>query len=197
MVGVDQAKIDADCSALLNQVTGPTVGGDGHRVEEVLGDSKSNRLQGDGETRRQAMNVCGDGGQPLGPVPGGIGGGHVGQESLGGANVRCRLLPTDVLLPGLKRQPIGGAAPVIHRDANQSAGQTAHVPFGRGHEPGMGTAETHGYAEALSRADHHVGPHLARWCQQTTGQEVGGDRHQATGLMDGFDQRRQIPHLAG
>ena len=59
--------------------------------------------------RPSGVHPAGDVAQALGPVVHGVHRGHHGQQHLRRADVRGGLLPADVLLARLERQPVGGA----------------------------------------------------------------------------------------
>ena len=127
---------------------------------------------------RPAVHPARDAAQALGPVVHGVHGGDHGQQHLRRADVRRRLLAPDVLLAGLQRQPVGGAALGVDREAHQPAGQVPLEPGLDRHERRVRAAVPERHAEALRRADDDVGAPLPRRLEQGQGQEVGGDRHQ-------------------
>ena len=73
--------------------------------------------------RARAMDALGDRGEPVGAVVDRVHAGHHGEQHLRGADVAGRLLPADVLLAGLQREPVGRVAVGVDRDADQPAGQ--------------------------------------------------------------------------
>ena len=95
--------------------------------------------------------------QPVGAVVDRVHRRHDGEQHLRGADVRRRLLAADVLLARLQREPVGGVARGILRDADEAAGQLALEARAHGHVAGVRTAEAHRHAEALRRADGDVG----------------------------------------
>ena len=123
------------------------------------------------------VHPAGDLRQSFGSVVHGVGGGHVGEQHLGGADVGGGLLTTDVLLAGLQGEAQGGPAFGVHRHPYQATGQGATNPIVHGHEAGVGAAVAHRDPESLGGPDHHVGPPFAGRGQQREGQEVGGDAH--------------------
>ncbi len=94
---------------------------------------------------------------PLGAVVDAVHRRHHGEQHLRGADVARRLLAADVLLARLQREPVGGVAVGVDRDADEAAGQLAGERVGDGHEAGVRAAEAHRHAEALRGADHDAG----------------------------------------
>ena len=70
----------------------------------------------------QPVYALSDPPQTLGTVPGSVEAGHVGEEHLGGADVRGRLLAADVLFACLEREPQRRPAGSIGADADEAAG---------------------------------------------------------------------------
>ena len=154
-----------------------------------------------------AQRVGGDRGHPLGPlgdaaqpgraVVGGVEPGDVGQQDLGRADVRRRLLATDVLLARLQREAQRGPPGGVGADADDAPGQGAGGRLVGGDERGMGTTEHHRHAEALRRADRDVGAELTRRRRQHARQQVGGDDGEAAGGVDALDRRPPVDDRAG
>ena len=141
------------------------------------------------------MHAGGDGFQPHRAVVDGVEARHVGQQHLGGTDVGVGLLAADVLLAGLHRHAQGGLAAGILGDADDATRHGAFVGIAGGEEGGMGATVAHGHAEALGRAQHHVGSQLARGFEQQERQDVGADAGQPfLGLHRG-DKRPQIFHF--
>ena len=106
------------------------------RVEEVLvRDLEAAGAQPAGQGERAAVHAGRDRGQALGTVVDGVGAGHHGEQHLRGADVAGRLLPADVLLPGLQRQAVGDVAVGVHRDTDQAPRQLAGQPLADGEVP--------------------------------------------------------------
>ena len=122
---------------------------------------------------------------------------HVGQQHLGGTDVGVRLLAADVLLAGLHRHAQGILATGILGDADDAARHGALVGIAGGEEGRVGATVTHGHAEALGRAEHHVGPQFTRGFEQQQGEHVGPDAGQPLLGLDRSDQGTQIGHVAG
>ena len=142
------------------------------------------------------MHPCGDGPQPLRPMPDGVEPRHHRQQDLRGADVRRRLLPPDVLLACLQGEPHRRPSRRIHRYAHDAARQRPPEPLARSEERRVRATETHRHPEALRRSDHHVGALAARARQHHQGERVGADDRQRSRLMRGLDFGRQITDLA-
>src|SRR6266566_3282123 len=139
----------------------------------------------------------GDPAQPLRPVVDGVRASHHREQDLRGADVAGRLLPADVLLPGLQREPVRRPPVRVPGDADQPPRQLPLEPGAHRHEAGVRTAEAERHAEALRRADHHVGTPLARWLEQRQGEQVGADRHHGAARLRFGDDPGQVPDRAG
>ncbi|MNX63641.1 hypothetical protein D3C86_946460 [compost metagenome] len=152
-----------------------------------------------GEPQRQdagqAMDPGGDGLQPHRAVVDGVEARHVGQQYLGGTDVGVRLLAADMLLAGLHRHAQGTLATGILGDAYDAARHGALVGIAGGEEGSVRATVAHGHAEALGRAEHHVGPQFTRGFEQQQGEHVGTDAGQSLLGLDGGDQGAQIGHL--
>ena len=133
--------------------------------------------------------------QPVGAVIDGVHRGHHGQQHLGGADVRGRLLAADVLLAGLQRQAVGGSAGGVHGDADQTPRQRTLELVTGGEEAGVGSTEAERHPETLRGADHHVGAQLARRGEQGERQQVCGDDEMATARRDLVRHGAQVADL--
>ena len=99
------------------------------RVEELPVDQAEAGLPQPGRhVDGAAVDAAGDAAQSLGAVVHGVHGGHHGQQHLGGADVRRRLLPADVLLPRLQGEAIGGALLRVDRESDEPPRQIALQP---------------------------------------------------------------------
>ncbi len=161
-----------------------------HRVHDLV--TGVAQLRGDRERLR--THPLGDAAQPVGPVVDPVHARHDGEQHLGGADVRGGLVAADVLLPGLQREAVGGAAVGVARDSDEAAGHLALETFAHGEIAGVRPAEAHGHAEPLRRADRDVGTELARGRHERQGEQVGGDDRKATRLAHGGDDERGVPH---
>src|ERR1035438_4888421 len=141
--------------------------------------------------------------QAGGAVVAGEHGRHAGQQRLRGADVTGRFLTTDVLFPGLEREPQRRAAARILGDAHDAAGYLAlkGVP---GREVGrMRSTVTEGDAKTLRAAEGHVRAEFARWAKQGEAEQVRRYRIQRalrvrlldkSGVVEDFPERVRILH---
>ena len=142
------------------------------------------------------MHAGRDRGQPARAVVHRVHRRHHGQQHLRGADVAGRLLPADVLLAGLQREPVGRPPVRVEGDAHQPAGQLpAQVVAGRDVRR-VRAAVAHRHAEPLGAADRDVGAQLAGRGEQGQGQQVGGDGGERAPAVRGLDGRAEVPDLA-
>ena len=193
-VGVDGAQVDATLRG-PRATTSParpgtrTVSVSNHVAWTT---STPPAAQAGGEDRRQAVHALGDAGQAVGPVPHGVQPGDVGQQHLGGADVRRGLLPADVLLTGLEGEAQRRAAGGVGGHADQAAGQRPGEGVAGGEEGGVGTAEAHRHAEALRRADGDVGaPRRRARASSTRASRSAAATTSAAGVVDAPATRGQ------
>ena len=99
--------------------------------------------------------------QPVGPVVDRVHRRHDGQQHLRGADVGGRLLPADVLLTGLQREPERGGAVRVVGHPDQPAGELPLDLGAHRDEPRVRTAEPERHAEPLRGADRDVRADLA------------------------------------
>ena len=102
------------------------------------------------------VHSAGNVAQPIGPVVHAIDRRHVGEQRLGRADVRRRLLAADVLFARLQRHAVGAAAAAVHRDADDPARRLANERLARREERGMRSAVPQRHAKPLGVADDHV-----------------------------------------
>ena len=143
-----------------------------------------------GQQPRLQVHAPRDPPQSVRPVPDRVEARHHRQQHLRGADVRRRLLAADVLLAGLQREPHRRCARRVLAHADQPPGHLPLVGVARGEEAGVRAAEAHRHAEALRRAHHHVGAHLAGRRQQRQRQRIGGDDRERAGGVGGRDLGR-------
>ena len=155
------------------------------------------RPEGGGQASGLAVHPLGDVPQALGAVVHGVHRRDHGEEHLRGADVRGGLLPADVLLARLQGEAVGGAPGGVDRHADQPAGHRAAEVVAGGEEPGVRTAVAERHAEALRRADAHVGALLAGRGEQRARQQVGGDGDEPAGLVHGGDGGGEVAHHPG
>ena len=146
---------------------------------------------------RLSVHPLGDPLQPIRPVVHRVHRRHDGQQHLRGADVAGRLLPADVLLPGLQREPERGGAVRVMGHPDQPAGQLPLDLAAHRDEPGVRAAETQRHPEALRRPDRDVRADLAGRAQQGQRQQVGRDRDLRLSLVGGLDQLAMVADGAG
>lgn len=110
-------------------------------------------------------------------------GGHVGEQSLGSANVAGRLFTTNVLLPSLERQTVSLLAIGILGDSDKTSRHPALVFVAASKKGGMGTAVTHGNTEALGAADGNVDAEFSRRLNQSESKEIRDANGKSTGFV--------------
>ena len=162
-VRVDAQEIDAELTGGRDDRIGVVRDAHADRVEErVVHELEAAVAQAARQDRRQPVDAPGDQLEALAAVVDGVHRGHHGQQHLRGADVGRGLLAADVLLARLQREPQGGIAVGVDRDADQAARERALEPAAHAHVGGVRAAEADRDAEALRRADDDVGAHLAR-----------------------------------
>ena len=142
------------------------------------------------------MAALGDAAQAPGPVVHGVEGRHHGQQRLGRADVAARFFAAYVLLARLQGHAQGRASVAIDGDADNAPGSRALVGRAGGEEGRVGPAVTHGDAEALAAAHHHVGAQIARRAQHEQREQVAGDGDPRALAMRSFDKGGRIAQPA-
>ncbi|MNI40033.1 hypothetical protein D3C73_942320 [compost metagenome] len=167
------------------------------RIEKVLIEAlDAIALQACGENAGEPVDALGNAFKTLRAVIHRIKTGDVGQQHLGGADIRVGLLPPDMLLAGLQCHAQCGATAGVLGDTDDSAWNRSLVLVPAGKKGRMRAAVAHGDAKALGRTEHHVGAQLTRRRQQQQAQQVGADAGQRLLGMQMIDQRSQIADLA-
>ena len=193
----DAAQIDSVCDRARENLRLPIADIDGDGIEEMSRrDRPAQRLQSRGQHRRALVDAARNFFQSLRPMIDRVHGGHDREQHLGGTDVRCRLLPPDMLLAGLQGEPIGRAPATIHRHSDQPAGERALMrrpccDVGR-----MRPAIAHGHAEALGGADGDIGAELAGRSDQRERQGIGRHDRKRACRMQSRDRRPEVPDLA-
>lgn len=141
------------------------------------------------------MHLLGDRLDALRAVENGVHRGHDGQQHLGGADVRRRLLAADMLFAGLQRQAIGAVAAGIDGNADEAAGHRAFDGILDRHVGCVRAAVADRDTEALRGADGDIGAHFAGRFQQRQRQDIGGDHGDGAGLVQARDQAGEIMHV--
>ena len=138
-----------------------------HHVQPIRSAQRHGKATGVG------VHPLGDVTQALGAVVHCVHGSHDCKQALGCADVGGRLVPTDVLFPGLQGHAQRLLAHAVHAHADDAAGEmTLERFFGR-KEGGVGPTVAHGHPEALGTAHHHVCAHRTRRLQQKHGHQIG------------------------
>ncbi len=168
-----------------------------HRVEErAVHDLDATRPQPGREHRRHPVAALRDPAQPVGAVVDGVAGGDDGEQDLRRADVAGRLLPADVLLAGLQRQPQRRVAVGVAGQPDEPARQLPGERLAHRQVARVRAAEAQRHPEALRGADDGVRPQLAGRGQQRQRQQVRGHGDQATAPVHLLDQRRRVAHHA-
>ena len=198
MIRVDEAQEDPPLLRPVHELVRPAGRVHQQGVEVPVVDQRpSLRLERGGKGRRPTVHPAGDRPEAVGAVVHRVHGGENGREHLRGADVGRRLVPPDVLLADLQRQPVGGPPFDVDRHPDEPTGQAALEPGPDGHETGMGTAEAEWDTEALARSDHDVGAPLTGRGQEGERQEVGGHGHQAAPCVHRGGHRGEVADGAG
>ena len=143
---------------------------------------------------RSPMDPRRDRGQPFRPVVHRVQTGDDREQDLGGADVARRLLPTDVLLACLQREPQRAPALGVNRHANQAARQRTFVRVSARDVSGMRSPVSERNSEALRRTDDEVRAHCTRRLQQHQCKEVCGHRNEAAFVVHACDQHGVVDH---
>mmetsp|Transcript_3300 Transcript_3300/g.11596 ORF Transcript_3300/g.11596 Transcript_3300/m.11596 type:complete len:853 (+) Transcript_3300:643-3201(+) len=166
----------------------PDVDGDG--VEEHLRPGLEAELLGSGgHDAGEAVDPPGDMPQAVGSVVHSVHGGDVGEQGLGGADVRGSLLPPDVLLAGLHGHAQRGVSVLVDAGSDDPSGHDPLVLVRGGQEGGVGSAVSHGHAEPLGGSDGDVRPQLSRRGEHGQGEQIGGHDDLGVHSMGGIDDR--------
>ena len=182
--------------------------GDRQRVEpRVVGEFEPACAQARRSDRRESLDAFGDAGQPVTPVPGRVQSGDVGQQHLGGADVRGGLLPPDVLLAGLQCESQRRASLGVDAHSDDAARHRTCSPLVRRQEAGMRAPRSPSAhriaAPSRWRCRHRVGPagrsaHTPRGSVATTATAAEfvhlGDCHRP--VVDRTGRRREAEQRA-
>mmetsp|Transcript_69105 Transcript_69105/g.205649 ORF Transcript_69105/g.205649 Transcript_69105/m.205649 type:complete len:362 (-) Transcript_69105:317-1402(-) len=121
------------------------------------------------------MDAPGDVLEAVGPVVHGVHAGHVCEQHLRGADVRCCLVEADVLLPRLQREPVSRVPQAVHGLSDDAAGHPANLLLAGRKEGRRRAAKPHGHTEPLHRTHHDVCPKLTGRLGNDERQRVCGD----------------------
>ncbi|VUC29849.1 unnamed protein product [Clonostachys rosea] len=172
----DLAKVDVKERSLLNGAVVSDTGG--RELEVTLACNKILSQAGLGP------DILGNGLETLGAVVDGVEGAHVGQQSLGSADVAGSLLAANVLLTSLQSKTKGWVAQSILGNTDDTTGNLALVLLGAGEESGVGTSVSQRDTKSLRAAESNVGAKFAGRLELSEGQEIGGDADETLALVD-------------
>jgi hypothetical protein len=130
--------------------------------------------------------------QAIGSMVDAVHRGHVRQQRLGGADVRRRLLATDMLLARGQRHAVGLPSVNVHGDADDAARRLPHVRVPRREKRGVGTAVAKRNTEPLRVAEDDVRAHLSGRCQQRQCEQVRAYRDEDARAMRVGNKRLEI-----
>ena len=178
----DLAKVDLKQNPMIEDGLCSRPGLDQQRVEKARHQHlKTDPAQAFGDDARHTVNASRDPAKTFRPVIDRVHRGDHREQHLRGADVRRRLLATNVLLARLQREAVRMAAVGIDRRADEPA---RHRPLelvaGR-KECRVRSAVAHRHAEALRVADDDVGTPFAGRRQQRQCEQVG--RHAEKGVF--------------
>src|ERR1035437_264919 len=91
---------------------------------------------------------------------------HAGPQRLRGADVTGRFLASDVLFPGLEREPQGRAAARVLGDPHDAAGYLALKGIPGREVCRMRSTIAQWHAKTLRTAEGHVRAEFSRWAKQ-------------------------------
>lgn len=140
-----RAQVHAPLAGRGDHVRRPAGDAGEHGVEELgVDDLDAAGAQPRGDLRGAAVRPLRDRGQPLGAVVDRVHARHHGEEDLGRADVAGGLLPADVLLAGLQRQPVGGGAVGVDGHADEPSGKLPLEALGDRHVAACGPPNPYG-----------------------------------------------------
>src|SRR5215467_7219927 len=125
------------------------------------------------EDHCKTVNTLSNSAQPFRPVIDCVHACHNGQENLGRADVACRFLTPDVLLPSLQCEAIGHAPGPIFGDTDDAPWHLSLVIFFRRKKCSVRSAESHRHAEPLAGPYGDIGPEFPRRTQKRERQQIG------------------------
>ncbi|RUS30622.1 hypothetical protein BC938DRAFT_479144 [Jimgerdemannia flammicorona] len=174
---IDGAEINAEVESLVEDVAGgATADVDGKSVEEmVVLDRVAQLADPGGEDGSQVVDTLSNGPDALWTVV---------DAGLGRADVAGCLLPADVLLAGLERQPERGLARGILGHTDETARHATLVLVLDGEEGGMRTTVAKRDTEALAVAQGNIGTKFARRLEHRQREEIGRDDDLASVTVD-------------
>ena len=103
---------------------------------------------------------------------------HVGEKSLGSADVAGSLLTSNVLLTSLKSETQGTTAVAVLGDTNNATRQTTLASFLHSHESGVRTTITKRNTPSLRVTKGNIGTPLSRGSEKSKSRDVSGSTQQ-------------------
>ena len=186
---IDKAQIESPVLGCGNNLLGPGWDAHGEGVEPgVVDHLDAPRPQPAGQLRGEPVHPFGNRTQALGSMPHGIQPGHHRQQRLCSADVRSRLLASDVLLASGQGQPQGHPTLGVLRYPNQASREGPLVGVPGRNERSVRPAVHHRNPEALRRSDCNVGTHLPRRREQRESEKIGGDGDHNARFLEIGDQ---------
>mmetsp|Transcript_704 Transcript_704/g.2130 ORF Transcript_704/g.2130 Transcript_704/m.2130 type:complete len:223 (-) Transcript_704:906-1574(-) len=149
-----------------------------------------------GKELRHAMDTVGDLLQSLLPVVHRVHTSHVCQENLRGAQVRSRLVETDVLLTRLQGQAVCWLSMPVQGLTNDAARHAPDLLRAACHVGSGWAAKPHRHAKSLHRANHHVSSHLRWGLGDAERQRVSGDDQVCLILVQSLTDGSEVLHEA-
>ena len=194
----DLAKVDLMQKPVIVDGLRSRPGLDQQRVEEARHQHlKTEPAQAFGHDARHPVNASRDPAKAFRPVIDRVHRGDHREQHLRGADVRRRLLATNVLLARLQREAVRMAAVGIDRRADEPA---RHRPLelvpGR-EECRVRSAVAHRHAEALRVADDDIGAPFARRRQQRQCEEIGRHAEKCVFCVNGIGDRAHVVDQSG
>ncbi len=197
MVGIDQPQVQPAGERRGDNLRRPGRHEREHRVEEVVVDDlDATGTKSGGKADRVVVHPLGDRGQAVGTVMDGVHRRQHRRQHLRRADVAGRLLPADVLLPGLDGEPVGTMAVGVHRHTDKPARKRPLQTVTDGDETGMRAAEAQAQAEPLRAADRDVRTELARRGEQGQRQRIDRDRDDDPAVARLLDHGSRVPQSA-
>ena len=118
-----------------------------------------------------------------------------GQQNLRGTDVRCRLLPPDMLLTGLKCHSVCSIPFGIFCDTDDASRNLSLELLFRCKICSMGSAITHRHTKSLCRAHYHIGSHFSGRCDQCQAHQFSRNGYKKIILFGCINQPSQILYV--
>ncbi|KAI5308362.1 hypothetical protein KEM55_005920 [Ascosphaera atra] len=134
--------------------------------------------------------------EPLGAMVNSVHSRHISEQRLSSADITRSLLPTNMLLTRLQRQPQCLVPRPILRDTNDTPGDLPLILLRAREERRMWAAEAHGHTKALGVTKGDISAELAGRSQQREGHEVSSDAEHAALLVDLVREATEVSDAA-